>query len=394
VASSTRPPSGSGVHGDARGSARPEEYSRATAPGAPRPPLGPNAAGAPGRPGRPGNVYTGKKVRPKWGRITLLVVGLIVVIGLVAGGCGLAYLTGLDDKLHRTDAFSGLGDRPAKSVQGTQNILILGSDSRAGDEDPAADGMGGNERSDALMVLHIPEDHSKAYLISIPRDTYVSVPLYKGHGGTKAKINAAFAWGGIPLTVKTVEKFTGVKLDHVIKINFNGFKKMTEAVGGVDVTVDKTVTDPRSKRTFKAGVNHLDGDAALDYVRQRYGLPNGDFDRQRRQQIFLRALMLKATDSGTLTNPVKLKRFLDAATESLTVDNGFSLTDSAKEFKGLRAGDITFITSPHLGSQTIDGQSVVVSNREKASALWTAVEKDGVATWLASNPANDTTRGR
>lgn len=341
--------------------------------------------------GRPG------KTRPRWGRIVLLVGGVVVLIALLAVGCGIAYVTNLDDKLHRTDAFSGLSDRPGKSVDGTQNILLLGSDSRDGGAyDPDAKPNTGevkNERSDAIMVLHIPKDHKKAYIISIPRDTYVSVPELEGHGGVKAKINAAFAWGGIPLTVLTVEKFTGVKIDHVVKIDFNGFKDMTDAVGGVDVTVNKTVYDPRSKQTFKAGVNHLDGASALNYVRQRYNLPRGDFDRVQRQQIFMRALMQKATDSGTLTNPVKLKKFLDAATESLTVDNGFSLSDLALEFRSLRADDISFVTSPHLGSQTIDGQSVVVSDREKAIALWSAVEKDQTAQWLAANPPNTVTGG-
>jgi len=339
-----------------------------------------------------------RKPKPRWGRIALVIGGLVALIALLAGGCGIAYVSNLDEKLHRTDAFSGLDDRPGKSVDGTQNILLLGSDSRDGaDYDPngapKTGGAGKNERSDALMVLHIPKDHSKAYLISIPRDTYVYVPELDGHGGTRAKINAAFSWGGIPLTVKTVENFTGVKIDHVVKIDFNGFKAMTDAVGGVDVTVDETVTDPRSKRTFKAGVNHLDGNAALDYVRQRYGLANGDFDRVKRQQIFMRALMQKATDSGTLTNPMKLKNFLDAATTSLTVDNAFSLKDMALEFRGLRPADISFITSPHLGSQNVDGQSVVVSDKEKAIALWGAVEKDKVADWLVANPANNATRG-
>jgi len=349
-----------------------------------------------------GTVYPGypvpkRKKGPRWGRIALVVLAGVVLIGLIAAGCGIAYISNLDDKLHRTDAFSGLGDRPGKSVAGSQNILVLGSDSRDGGAyNPKAkpnQTTVKNERSDSIMVLHIQKDHKKAYIVSIPRDTYVSIPRLNGHGGAKSKINAAFAWGGIPLTVLTVEKFTGVKIDHVVKIDFNGFKGMTDALGGVDVTVDKTVTDPRSHRTFKAGVNHLDGTAALDYVRQRYGLPNSDFDRIHRQQIFLRALMQKAAGSGTLSNPVKLKRFLDAATQSLTVDNSFSLKDMALEFRKLRAGDISFVTSPHAGSQTINGQSVVVSDREKAIALWDAVEKDQVGTWLASNSASNVTRG-
>lgn len=342
--------------------------------------------------GRGGNTYRGRKVRPKWGRLVLIGVAILAVLGLVAGGCGIAYVSGLDDKVRRTDAFSGLGDRPGKGIEGTQNILLIGSDSRDGTAPDGGSAIG--ERSDAIMVLHVPEDHKKAYLISIPRDTYVSVPEYKGQGGRKAKINAAFAWGGVPLTVLTVEKFTGVKIDHVVKIDFKGFKAMTDAVGGVDVTVDKTVYDPRSKRTFKAGVNHLDGAAALDYVRQRYNLPRGDFDRVQRQQIFLRALLGKATDSGTLTNPVKLKKFLDASAKALTVDEDFSLRGTAVEFRSLRTSDIAFITSPHLGSQTVNGESVVVSDRTKAVALWDAVGKDDVATWLASNAPNNATTGR
>ena len=352
-------------------------------------------------PNRGGNVYgTRRKTGPRWGRIILVLVGILAIIGLVIAGCGIAYYSSLDNKLKRTDAFAGIdGDRPNKTVSGALNILILGSDSRDGaafnpkDRSSTTATVAG-ERSDAIMVLHIPANHDRAYIVSIPRDTYVFVPKYKGQGGRKAKINAAFAWGGIPLTVATVENFTGVKMDHVLKVDFNGFQKMTDAVGGVDVTVAKTVTDPRSKWTFKAGVNHLNGAAALDYVRQRYGLPGGDFDRVARQQIFLRALLKKATDTGTLSNPVKLKNFLDAATSSLTVDNGFSLTDTALQFRNLRPGDLTFITNPNNGSQTVNGESVVVSNKPKAAALWDAVNNDKVTEWMKSNQANNATAGR
>ncbi len=354
-----------------------------------------------GAPHGGGAGYGTKKARPRWGRIFLVGSGLLTVVALFLAGCGLAYYTSLDDNLRRVNAFGGVTDRPGKPVEGTQNILLLGSDSRdGGDYDPkAAPGVKkprsrGGERADTIMVLHIPETHDKAYLISIPRDTYVFVPEYKGKGGHKAKINAAFAWGGIPLTVMTVERFTGVKMDHVIEIDFNGFKAMTDAVGGVDVTVAKTVYDPRSKRTFKKGVVHLDGNAALDYVRQRYNLPRGDFDRVQRQQLFLRALLKKATDSGTVTNPVKLKAFLDTSTKALTVDEGFSLSSFAFEFRSIRSSDLSFVTSPHLGSQNIDGQSVVVADKPKASALWDAVGKDAVAGWLVQNKANNPTVGR
>jgi LCP family protein required for cell wall assembly len=306
----------------------------------------------------------------------------------------------LDDQLKRTDAFAGItGDRPPKVVSGALNILVLGSDSRDGtafnpkDRSSTTATVPG-ERSDTIMLLHVPAKQDKAQIISIPRDTYVFVPRYKGYGGRKTKINSAFAWGGIPLTVRTVEGFTGVKIDHVVKVDFNGFKAMTDAVGGVDVQVSKTVTDPRSKRTFKQGVNHLDGNAALDYVRQRYGLARGDFDRVQRQQIFMRALMQKATDTGTLTNPAKLKAFLDASVDAITVDKDFSLKDMALQFRKLRPGDLSFITTPNRGSENIGGTSVVVADKAKASALFDAVNNDKVDEWLKANPANNATGGR
>jgi LCP family protein required for cell wall assembly len=347
-----------------------------------------------------GNVYQGRKVRPRWRRIILLAVAVIGVIGLLLAGYGFHYVNSLDDRLKRTDAFSGItGDRPAKVVEGAQNILVLGSDSRDGaaynpNDRSSTKATVAGERSDSVMLLHVPASHDKAQVISIPRDTYVFVPEYKGKGGRKAKINAAFAWGGVPHTVLTVENFTGVKIDHVAKIDFNGFKRMTDAVGGVDVLVNKTVFDPRSKRTFKQGYNHLDGDAALDYVRQRYNLPRGDFDRVQRQQIFMRALMQKATDTGTLSNPAKLKSFLDATADTVTVDDGFSLRDMAFQFRKLRPGDLSFITTPVRGSENIGGQSVVVTDKQKAAALFEAVNQDKVDGWLASNKPSDATKGR
>lgn len=315
----------------------------------------------------------------------------MVVLGVAGVSCGLYFANSLNDRLDRTDAFSGLtGGRPPKLVNGALNILVLGSDGRAPGQDPGVDG----ERSDSVMLLHLPASHDKAYMVSIPRDTYVDIPKHDGQGGKKAKINAAFAWGGIPLVVKTVEKFTSVKIDHVIKIDFGGFKTMTDAVGGVDVMVDQTVYDPRSQRTFQAGWNHLDGDAALDYVRQRYNLPNGDFDRMQRQQIFLKALMRKATDSGMLTSPSKLKKFLESAADSMTVDKDFSLVDLALQFKGIRMSDLAFITMPFSGFEEVNGESVVIVDKKAAGALFEAIKRDKVGNWLKDNPPNNAENGR
>ena len=166
------------------------------------------------------------------------------------------------------------------------------------------------------------------------------------------KINAAFAFGGLPLAVRTVECFTDVRIDHVMAIDFGGFKEVTDALGGVDLNVERTITSIHKPfRTFKKGINHMNGAEALDWIRQRKQFPDGDFARMRHQQEFLRALMDKAASTGTLTNPGKLNAFLKAVTKAVTVDQSFSLVDMALQFRNLRGRTSQFLTSPHTGSR-------------------------------------------
>jgi LCP family protein required for cell wall assembly len=243
-------------------------------------------------------------------------------------------------------------------------------------------------RADTIIVMHIPASHDKAYLVSIPRDLYVPVPENAGAecGDRRAKINAAFAWGGLPLAVRTVECFTDVRMDHVVAIDFAGFKEVTDALGGVDLNVERTITSiHKPRRTFKQGMNHLNGAEALDYIRQRKQFPDGDFARMRHQQEFLRALMDKAVSTGTLANPPKLNAFLRSVTDALTVDEGFSVVDMALQFRGLRGENLQFVTSPHNGSQMINGESVVASDREKALAMYQAISADKMADWVRAN---------
>lgn len=332
--------------------------------------------------------------RRRW-RVALL-SALIAVVVLAAGLAlgGWLYSRSLDHNVKRTEIFAGLpSNRPPDVVQGAMNVLLMGSDSR----DPAG---GGNARSDTLMLVHVTAAHDHAYVISIPRDTWVSIPPTSGStsspagagagdpsGGTMAKINAAFAWGGAPLTVRTVEAYTGVRIDHVALVDFAGFERVVDALGGIDMNVDQTITSIFPPyRVYTAGTRHFTGAEALDYVRQRYQYANGDFTRERHQQEFLKDLMDRAASQGWLTDPVKLNNFLQAVTHSVTVDSGFDLVGAGLQMRGLRAPDLTFLTSPSAGTGWVDGQNVVLPDTAHAQSLYRAVADDGVAQWLTLNP--------
>ena len=354
---------------------------------------GPSGPGGPPprRPGRgdgPGRPYRGKP-KPHWGRIALVAGVAIIIVGLIAGVSLYGYASGLDKDLKRTDAFSQITNgRPVKEVEGTVNILLVGSDSRDPD---ASEEVGSRWRADTLILMHIPSDHKSAQLVSIPRDLWVRVPSASDApcgSGSRAKINASFAFGGLPRAVRTVECMTDVHIDHVMAIDFGGFKEVTDALGGVDLQVEQSITSiHKPYRKFTQGTMHMDGAYALDWIRQRKQFPQGDFARMRHQQEFLKALMDKAASTGTLTNPAKLNDFLKAVTAAVTVDNGFSLTDMAVQFRNLRGENLTFLTSPNDGSATIAGQSVVISDRDKALALYQAISADRMGEWMAANQA-------
>ncbi|MBB6398064.1 LCP family protein required for cell wall assembly [Actinomadura coerulea] len=314
--------------------------------------------------------------RRRWPRV-LIAVGVFVAL-VVAGLGGLAW--------QRQSSYNGNIDRikgvmpddspnrPGANVEGTENWLLVGSDSRA---DAATTGEGnqvwkpGQQRTDTIMLLHLPADRKKAYIVSFPRDSWVEIP---GYG--QQKINAAFSFGGPKLLIETMESVTGVRIDHYGAIDFEGFKSMTDALGGVTVNIKQGVYDPARKKRWEAGRQKLNGEEALLFVRQRYNLPNGDFDRIKRQQAFLGALAKQAADRGTLTNPLKLDRFLSALTKSISVDEGVSAGDLrslALSMRGVRASDVMFMTLPHKGTGMRKRQSVVFLDGAKAKALFEAV---------------------
>ena len=365
-----------GVYGSRRRT-RPEQTGSGRAGG----------PGGPDEPGGPEDRQYGRR-RRNWRRGVLIGCAVALVLAMLAIGGLYMYARSLDKRVARTDPFSAItGGRPAAAVDGALNILLVGSDSR--DPDIPLDEEK-NARADTLIIMHIPANHDEAYLVSLPRDLWVPVPQSAGSecGGGRAKINAAFARGGLPLAVRTVECFTDVRMDHVMAIDFGGFKEVTDALGGVDLNIERTIKSiHKPYRTFVKGNQHLDGAQALDYVRQRKQFPDGDFARMRHQQQFLRALMDKAASTGTLTNPAKLNAFLKSVTKAVTVDKDFSLVDMALQFRNLRGDNLKFMTSPNLGSDNIDGQSVVISDRETALSLYQAMVNDEMAAWVKANPS-------
>lgn len=297
----------------------------------------------------------------------------------------------LDHNLHRIPGvFDGLTNRPARPTTGTaanaMNILLLGTDRRSGVPTTGSDAQApawvpGAQRSDAIMVVHLDGDRRGASVISIPRDSWVDVP---GHGMNK--VNAAFSLGGPSLAVATVEKLTGVRIDHLAVIDWAGFSALTDAVGGVDVQIPETVHDSARHITWTAGLHHLDGQQALNYVGQRYGLPGGDLDRVQRQQAFLRALMQSSLHQEMRKDPKLLYDFLSTVTTHLSVDSGWSAASMAKlllSMVNMRSADIAYTTVPVRGTGWQGDQSVVRLAPGPDRVLWQAVRRDRTPEWAA-----------
>jgi LCP family protein required for cell wall assembly len=329
--------------------------------------------------------------------MTVLVVLATVLVGIVGAAAGLLLerQRAYDRNIERIPAaFPEDDGRPAPAPDPpdtapgrAENWLLVGSDRRA-DQSTTGDGAAepewrfGAQRADTIMLVHLPADRSRLYLVSFPRDAWVPI---EGYGN--AKINAAFSYGGPPLLITTVEQLTGVRVDHFAVLDFEGFKSMTDALGGVEVRVAETVTDPDRDVVWQAGTHHLDGAQALDFVRHRYNLPGGDFDRIKRQQAFLKALAGQVVDSGTLANPLKLNAFLEASTQAVSVDESLTvdrLRSLALQFRSVRAGDIAFMTIPVAGTGNESGQSVVYLDHDESRRLYRALRKDRLDKYVKS----------
>jgi LCP family protein required for cell wall assembly len=323
------------------------------------------------------------------GRAVLL---LALVLVLAAGGAAFAYVGMLaatfDSSTQKiAAAFPQDSDRPAATPAADDrtpvNILLVGSDSRGATASQAASGASSDQRADTMLLVHLPADRKKAYIISIMRDTWVPIP---GHGS--AKVNAALAFGGVPLMVQTVESLLHQRIDHVALVDFEGFKGLTDAVGGVKVNVPVPFTAGQTSRyRFRAGPQTLDGDQALAFVRERYAFPDGDHQRVRDQQIFLRALLAQMARPETLANPVAVSRMVSQFAPYLMVDPGLNaraVAALALEMRDLRPADIVSFTLPTSGTGTsTDGQSIVAFDQEATDALASAMAHGTVAEYLA-----------
>jgi LCP family protein required for cell wall assembly len=331
-----------------------------------------------------------------------LIVGVLSFVLIVVGaGASYAYL--LNSKFGNIAKVktSGLKNRPDPDKGKALNIMLLGSDkgkaipgepadTTLAQDAKAAKWPSGKYRSDTLMVVHISANRKRVYLVSIPRDTAAMLYNAKGAAEHQEKINAAFSYYGPNGTISTVEHLTNVRMRHLAIIDWAGFKDLSRAVGGVPVYIPKPFYDPSQKIQWNAGNQTLEGKKALAYVRTRYGLQNGDFDRIARQQNFLRAMMKKMLAKGTLRNPLKLTRTLSALTQNLTVDAEWDSGDMralALSLRGTDAKDVTFLTAPVAGTETVPGLgSIVRLDEVKARQLFRAMKRDAMGDYVKEHP--------
>jgi LCP family protein required for cell wall assembly len=303
-----------------------------------------------------------------------ILIGISVLLVAVIGA-GLWYAATIDRSVTQninrgvelpTDPSSA---RPPKEAQetGTLNYVLLGSDSR----DP---GNEGNGRSDTMMLVHLNAKRTKAYITSFPRDMYVTIP---GYG--KNKINAAFAFGGAPLAVRTLEDLTGVRMDHVVLIDFEGFIRLTE---------DKTAFSSHGF-DYPKGKITIAGEEALWFVRERHQLPGGDLDRAENQRNVIKAIVQKGLSAKVISDPATFTTFIGNVAKHLTVDNDLSDGEIRRTALSLRLSskDIELLQAPISGFGTSrDGQSIDIVDTAKMAELSTALKNDKLSEYVKKYP--------
>ncbi|SCE76225.1 transcriptional attenuator, LytR family [Micromonospora purpureochromogenes] len=378
----------------------------------------------PSQRGRGGQRTGGPKKRtkrkdPLWARLTLIFGAVLMMTSGVAIVGSKALISQATGNIAQKNLLGGAGKTDAEGgadLDGPIDMLLLGVDAR---ERWAADDV----RADSIIVLHIPASHDQAYLISIPRDTEAQIPAFKksGYQGGTDKINAAFqagarnggGWeGGAQLMAQTIKNMTGVSFDGAAIINFGGFKNVIDTLGTVRICVSHEVKShhmmmvdgkqmwnadakktgrPMTPVVYKKGCREMSGLQALDYSRQRYGLPNSDYDRQQNQQQLIKAMARKATDKGMLTNPIKVNQLIKAAGKAFILDTGgVPVADFVFTLRGVSANELTMLRT---NGGTFNEN---VNKREALSAqtleMFQAVKNDKLGEFVYANPAVLSTR--
>lgn len=335
-----------------------------------------------------------------WLRKATAVSSITILIATALGGGAVYAVNGLGKNIISVDTSDlNENERPATVTQtdtSATNILILGSDSRAG-----SNGSYGNvdgARSDTTLLVHVYEGREAATVVSIPRDSFVEIAGCKMlDGGNSApyetKFNAAFAIGGPVCTVKTVEKLTKVRINNFVVVDFDAFKKVVDAIGGVEVCLTSPAYDPvvsgqgGSGLDLPAGYSTISGEQALAFVRARESLGDGsDLGRIKRQQEFIASMIRGMTEKGLLTNPAMIYRVLNAVTSSIKTNSEFASINALQDFTlslgSLKPSKINFVTTPY----EMVGKGNVGWTAE-ADELWSAIRMDQPWPPVAPSPS-------
>ncbi|MFI8929593.1 LCP family protein [Streptomyces sp. NPDC053474] len=331
----------------------------------------------------------GRRRKPRSTRKKALVISAWTAAGVVVlGGTGLGYVYfKLNGNIKGVDINAALGtDRPLDVDNGSQDILVLGSDSRSGDNGKYGKDEGA-ARSDTAMIVHVYKGHKKASVVSIPRDTLITRPecaVKDGDGktdpgGERQMFNTAYEVGGPACAVKTVEKMSGIRMDHYVEVDFTGFKKLIDTLGGVEITTKQAIKDKDSHLDLPAGDHKLGGEQALGLVRTRHGVGDGsDLGRIQLQQAFIKALINRVKDIDLFGNPKKLWDLADASTSAVTTDSDLDtvkdLASFANGLKGIGSGDMKMVTMP-VEYDPAD-RNRVIPLEEADRQVWDALRAD------------------
>ncbi len=358
-------------------------------------PRGPDAAPRAPRTGRRPPTRLSRIARQLLTAVALVAAAAVVV----ASVSGYGLLTWSSRSIQRVDAFAGLTHRPAPSAAGSTTYLLVGSDGRTGMTTAdmkrlhvGTEATAGGRRADTMLLVHVSARHGTVDAVSLPRDSYVTIPAHTGVNGAQVperrnKLNAAYAFGGPSLTVATVERTTGVRVDHYLEVDFLGFVRLVDSVGGVDVCSPTPMRDRKAGLRLPAGVTHVNGETGLSYVRARHLDGRADLGRVERQQRFLAAMVSRATSTDVLLDPRALVRFLNAALASVRADPGLTESELVRLGTRLRhvsGGDVRFRTVPVANpSMTVAGEGSV--------ALWDTPAADAVFASMREDSARATT---